>query len=188
MNVTLVRTAPAPSPSSDAAAGGVRPLVARFDTDTPPVMVSERPGQRPLDQLMRRLETAAAHVPHPAPRPAAAADAAEDAAPHPAPTRGRPGPAVGSARAGSTGGLWGVVEPCWRAVAPGSRVPVTLEVSIDGASRLAAPPAILRPNGARLDEVRLRSEALALNALAECLPRGDLRIAGGFYRLEFRPG
>ena len=35
------------------------------------------------------------------------------------------------------------------------------------------------------DEPRLRSEARALQALAACLPRGDLRFARRVYRLEF---
>ena len=44
---------------------------------------------------------------------------------------------------------------------------------------------MVRDVDARLDEPRLRSEARALQALAACLPRGDLRFARRVYRLEF---
>jgi len=186
MDVTLVRAAGAPPPP--AAAGGLRALVAPVDTGAPPVTRDDRAAPGPLAALMRRLAQAAPPAP-PAPR-AAVSPPAADAGPDPVASaaKGRPGPATGAAKAGSTGGLWGAVEPCWRAVAPGSRVAVTLEVRLDAGSRLAAPPTIVRPDGATLDETRLRAEALALNALAQCLPQGDLRLAGGFYRLDFRPG
>jgi len=189
MQVTLVRTASPPPPAP--ATGGLRALVAPVDTGAAPVFVDDRAAAGPLAQLMRRLADTAPPVPqtprdHITPVTPGVPETGPD--PTSSAAKGAPGRAAGAAKSGSTGGLWGAVEPCWRAVAPGSRVAVTLEVRLDASSRLAAPPTILRPDGARLDETRLRAEALALNALAQCLPQADLRLAGGFYRLEFRPG
>jgi hypothetical protein len=88
------------------------------------------------------------------------------------PTTGKPseqlaqGETMGSASAGK---LWGRIEPCWR----------NLNTPVE------RPPAVVRDVDARLDEPRLRSEARALQALAACLPRGDLRFARRVYRLEF---
>lgn len=56
---------------------------------------------------------------------------------------------------------------------------------MNAGAALSRPPAVIRDEDARLDEPRLRSEARALQALAACLPRGDLRLARRVYRLEF---
>jgi len=45
-----------------------------------------------------------------------------------------------------------------------------LSVSFSPLGNLAKPPEIERPNGARLDDRRLKSESLAINALAQCGP------------------
>ena len=67
----------------------------------------------------------------------------------------------------ATGDMWGRIETCWR---PEAAVVVTLEVVIDSSGRLALPPRILRPDGARLDERRLIAEARAIQAVAACAP------------------
>ena len=105
-----------------------------------------------------------------------------------APTTGKPseqptqGETVGSASAGE---LWGRIEPCWRSLKTPVERPVVLEVTLSAGAGLARPPSVVRDVDARLDEPRLRSEARALQALADCLPRGDLRFARRVYRLEF---
>ena len=67
----------------------------------------------------------------------------------------------------ASGDMWGQIETCWR---PEAAVAVTLEVVIDSGGRLALPPRILRPDGARLDERRLIAEARAIQAVAACAP------------------
>jgi len=96
--------------------------------------------------------------------------------------------ADGSARGGaSTGALWGAIEPCWRNLDFKGQVPVTIDLTLNGKGGFRGPPRIVRSDAALLSEARLKSESNALAALAACLPRGDGRIAGAQYRLEF-PG
>lgn len=85
----------------------------------------------------------------------------------------------------STGALWGAVEPCWRNLGVRGRVPVALEVSLDGAGGLRKPPTVLRSNAEIIDEPRLQAEASALAALAACLPRSGAGFGTKTYRLEF---
>ncbi len=66
-----------------------------------------------------------------------------------------------------SGDMWSQLQTCWKPQAP---VPVTLEVVIDSSGRLALPPRILRPDSATLDERRLRAEAQAIQAVAQCAP------------------
>ena len=84
----------------------------------------------------------------------------------------------------ATGDMWDQIETCWR---PDAAVPVTLEVVIDSGGRLAVPPRILRPDGARLDEPRLRAEARAVQAVASCTPfRSGAPLFGRkIYRFAF---
>ncbi len=84
----------------------------------------------------------------------------------------------------ATGDMWDQIETCWR---PDSPVPVTLEVVVDTAGQLAIPPRILRPDGARLDELRLRAEAKAVQAVAACAPyrRGAPLAGRKTYRFAF---
>ena len=84
----------------------------------------------------------------------------------------------------AAGDMWDQIETCWRPDAP---VPVTLEVVIDSGGRLAVPPRILRPDGARLDELRLRAEARAVQAVANCAPfRSGAPLFGRkIYRFAF---
>jgi hypothetical protein len=85
------------------------------------------------------------------------------------------------------GELWGQIQICWK---PTAAVPVVLEVVIDSSGRLAAPPAILRPAGAALDEKRLKAEASAVQAVAACAPfRSGAPLFGKrTYRFAFAPG
>ncbi len=85
----------------------------------------------------------------------------------------------------STGALWGAIEPCWRNLGFRGQVAATIEVAVDGKSGLRGPPKVMRGAAALLSEPRLKSEANALAALAACMPRGDARVAGTSYRLEF---
>ncbi len=66
--------------------------------------------------------------------------------------------------------LWKAIEPCWRRVATKDTEAVTLSVSFSPLGNLAKPPAIMRPSGVALDNRRLKSESLAINALAQCGP------------------
>ena len=66
--------------------------------------------------------------------------------------------------------LWKAIEPCWRRVATKDTEGVTLTVSFSPLGNLAKPPVIERPNGAHLDDRRLKSESMAINALAQCGP------------------
>jgi len=66
--------------------------------------------------------------------------------------------------------LWKAIEPCWRRVVTHDTEGVTLSVSFSPLGNLAKPPVIMRPSGANLDDRRLKSESLAINALAQCGP------------------
>jgi len=66
--------------------------------------------------------------------------------------------------------LWKAIEPCWRRAADKNTLAVTLSVSFSPLGNLAKPPAIIRNPGVRLSEQQLRSESLAINALAQCGP------------------
>lgn len=93
--------------------------------------------------------------------------------------------ASGEGASASTGGLWGAIAPCWRDLGSSSRVPVVLEVALDGRGQLRSPPRILRADDAKLNDPRLQAEERALAALAACMPRNDVRLGGRTYRLEF---
>jgi hypothetical protein len=66
--------------------------------------------------------------------------------------------------------LWKAIEPCWRRVATKDTEAVALSVSFSPLGNLAKPPVIERPNGAKLDDRRLKSESMAISALAQCGP------------------
>ncbi len=88
----------------------------------------------------------------------------------------------------STGELWGRIEPCWRDIGGRLNRSVSLELSLDGASKLDKPPVVLRAANTPLDPTQLSAEAAALQALQQCLPRGDPRFGGKVYRVEFKAG
>ena len=87
----------------------------------------------------------------------------------------------------STGALWGQIAPCWRALPVEAQAPVSFEVVLDSTGTLRRPPRIIRPSDQAVPEVRLQAEARALAALGACMPRHDMRFAGGVYRLDFGP-
>jgi hypothetical protein len=95
--------------------------------------------------------------------------------------------ADGDAASRSAGALWGAIEPCWRNLGARGRVPVVLEVALDGAGGLRTPPTVVRNVNALITEPRLQAEASALAAVAACAPHGNLALAGKTYHLEF-PG
>jgi len=64
--------------------------------------------------------------------------------------------------------LWNAIAPCWNRIADDSTLPATLRISFNAAGGLAAPPEIERDPNAPITDQNLRSEAQALQALAEC--------------------
>jgi len=97
--------------------------------------------------------------------------------------------ADGPGASASAGGLWGQIEPCWNDMPDVSRVPVTLDITIDDQGGIAVPPRIVRPNGSAPTEQRLISESRALAAIAACVP---YRSLGGLaakrrYLVQFAP-
>ncbi|HLZ77170.1 hypothetical protein [Phenylobacterium sp.] len=171
----------APSTTRD----GLRPLFAKYGADQPPVQIADDPHRSAMSRLLGQLQGAEAG------QSATSSTAGAGKAPSIAPVENRSASARGRGHGsdagapGSTGGLWGAVEPCWTRLAGASSVPVTLEVTLDARGRLSTPPRILREAGPA-NEARLRAEANALAALAACLPEGDVRFSGRLYRLEFQ--
>jgi hypothetical protein len=191
MTVSVIAASSLRPAATPTATQGLEPLLARYGSAQPPVYLAAAPTSSGLTQWLARLGSAA---------PANPMDAKVDSAARVSATfSARPGEQAlretsearhgrdkTSDTAGSTGGLWGAIQPCWNRLASASTVPVTLEASLDGRGRLATPPRIVRDNGG-VSEARLRAEANALAALSACLPQGDLRVASQVYRLEFPP-
>lgn len=67
-------------------------------------------------------------------------------------------------------GVWAAIAPCWNRLASRSTIPVKLTLSFDTKGELAAPPEIERDPNAQITDQSLQSEALALQAVAECAP------------------
>jgi hypothetical protein len=159
----------------------LRPLFARFGSGQPPVTVDPKPRRAEMERLLDRLQPMGAAPTAPPPR---LPDRADIVSPEPADGRRAEGQTPG--RPGSTGGLWGSIEPCWTRLAGENPARITLEISLDARGRLSGPPKILRFDGPA-NEVRVRAEANALAALSACLAEGDVRFGGRVYRLEFQP-
>ena len=64
--------------------------------------------------------------------------------------------------------LWNAIAPCWNRIADGATLPATLKISFDATGALAVPPEIERDPDAPITDQSLKSEAQALQALAEC--------------------
>lgn len=198
VTVTLVRpryvTA---TPEADVADRQLTPLFARYDTGQPPIVLPDQTRPKGLSALFQRL---APGEPAP-PAQARTETVAETRIPVPqanttgnddrdARARGEAGRSTGAdaAKPGSTGGLWGAIQPCWRRMAKPGAMPVTLEVKLGADGKLAEAPKVLRALGVRSsEENRLQSEALAISALAACMPRAEGRFGQDTYRLEFLP-
>jgi hypothetical protein len=182
MTVTLVSSASAGLPSASQTAGGLRPLLAKYDTGAPPVAPADA-SNSDLSKLLDRLSRAPSPATDPRLRDAGAAEAALDSrAAGPAGADHDP-----EAAAHGGGGLWGVIEPCWKSLAQRSAAPVTLEVSLDLSGAVSTPPQIIRPPGAPIDERQLQAEARALTALSNCMTQREPQFSGRVYRLSFRP-
>jgi hypothetical protein len=189
-DVTLVsRARLAPQSAPEAEAGGLRPLFAKLGSDAPAVVAPDPHGGSALGQLFDRLsrqqpQMSPTKVPVPAAPPEAEANDDDMGQADRTAGAGAPNKMSGPGKAGG-GGLWGQIEPCWRNLGLHPAAPVTLDIVLDPAGRLAAPPRIVRTAGQPVDEPRLRAEAGALAALAQCLPKSDARFGGQAYRLDF---
>jgi hypothetical protein len=85
---------------------------------------------------------------------------------------------------GARGDLFAEVEPCWRRALDTSRVPVSLEIMLDGRGMAAGPPRLVHTGPGDREATRIAVER-ALQAVAACLPyRGD-GPKGGRYVVEF---
>jgi len=186
---------PRSEPETVADPGALKPLFAKYrvDMDDPPVTISP-------DQPDGRLAAMARRYAAPETRPRTAQSYAEpqplEAAQAPPPSSQRSEllaradqaglrDGVAASASGSTGVLWGRIEPCWRKIGLREARAVTLEVSLDAGGKLASPPRILRRADTYLNEDQLRAEAAAIAALQACLPRNDVRLGGRTHRLEF---
>ena len=74
----------------------------------------------------------------------------------------------GGETAGVANDLWGAIAPCWNRLADKTTLPVELSVSFAEDGKLSKPPVIERAGSAQINDQSLRSEALALQALAAC--------------------
>ncbi len=155
------------------------------------------PQAAPADALQSLMTKAmdrapiAAAGPGPA-RPTSLDDliASADRAANPKKTRdggaAAPGGQAGATAAadGSSRDLFGQAEPCWRRALGASTVPVTLEISLDGAGRFAGAPKVDFTAAGDGDARRVSVER-ALQAIFACLPyrvskgRGVYRVAFG---------
>jgi len=195
LTVTVVRLSQLPGAPHDAAANLPSILARRTPSPTGEALPIG-PHHPPSDvaSLLQRIEAQAeARAPDDRPRPEKPSDAQGSRSPSPAPVsrsqrvvydgaRDASGEASGSP---STGRLWGAIEPCWRNLGARGRVPVVLEVVLDGTGDLRVPPRVVRDANALITEPRLQAEASALAAVAACAPRGNLAFASKTYRLEF---
>lgn len=87
--------------------------------------------------------------------------------------------------AAGNGGLWSIIEPCWRRQNVPLNAHARLVVELDLLGRLTSPPKVVRANNKTLDRDQLLAEARAFDALTACLPdaRGRFR---GEHVLDFR--
>lgn len=86
------------------------------------------------------------------------------------------GEGQGGTSSGTFDDLWAAIAPCWRRIADSETLPVNLTVSFAGNGMLAKPPEIMRQTEDASNAKALRSESLAIAALAEC---GAYQMAAG---------
>jgi len=77
---------------------------------------------------------------------------------------------INNRNSASMNDLWKAIAPCWHRMADKNTLSVTLSVSFSPLGNLSKPPVIVRDPAARLTDQQLRSESLAINALAQCGP------------------
>jgi hypothetical protein len=106
--------------------------------------------------------------------PAPAHQSAAKAAQASAAQQGGQGPSGTSAGTGDD--LWNAIAPCWRRLADLDTVSVNLTVTFASNGMLAKPPEIMRQAEDASNPAALRSESLAITALAEC---GAYEMAAG---------
>lgn len=100
------------------------------------------------------------------------------------------GSEIGGARraqgaAAGRGGLWSVIEPCWRRQRVPQAAHARLVVELDLMGRLASPPQVIRTDGMRLDRDQMLTEARAFDALTACMPAARGQFSGE-HVLDFR--
>lgn len=181
ISVTLVGSDLQPPSQASVSALSVK---VRHDVSTSPLVAAAATEDRQMARLLNGFRAKAAHEPVPesrTPANGATGRRTDGLAEIDRDIRGPEAPAA------STGGLWGQVAPCWRTLPVAARAPVSLEIILDSAGALRRPPRIIRPSNEPVSEARLKAEAQALAALSACMPRHDLRFAGGVYRLDFGP-
>jgi len=193
--ITVVRVSHASGAQSHPASD-LQPIFAKLKVATTGEALPFQPGERSSDlaSLVEKVRQQTALAPAlDRPRPERVTDDRGSPLPSPAPIstsqrssedrlRDADGETAGSL---STGRLWGAIEPCWRNLGFRGRVPVVLEVALDSTGDLRTPPKVIRNTTALINEQRLQAEASALAAVAACVPRGDLKLGGKTYRLEF---
>jgi hypothetical protein len=86
------------------------------------------------------------------------------------------GEGQGGASSGTFDDLWAAIAPCWRRIADTETLPVNLTVTFATNGMLAKPPEIARKGEDASNPQALRSESLAITALAEC---GTYQMAAG---------
>jgi hypothetical protein len=86
------------------------------------------------------------------------------------------GEGQGGTSSGGFDELWEAIAPCWRRIADEHALPVKLNVTFAGDGMLAKPPEIIRAAEDVSNPRALRSESLAITALAEC---GAYQMAAG---------
>lgn len=74
----------------------------------------------------------------------------------------------GGTTAGTGDDLWAAIAPCWKRIADSETLPVALEVTFSGDGHLSKPPVIERDAAVAITPRSLKSEARAIDALAQC--------------------
>lgn len=178
MQVTIVTASHVTGSSGDTRSETSSKLFAHLSLPTDDYLVSERPKQaHALAGMLQHLNGTAVRTVDLAqqdPRTASNSEALSKIVQE-------------ATQAGSASGEQGLstsFEPCWAELGGASLNPVTIEVTLDGRGRLARPPTIIRATGTKLNELRLRSEAAAISAIAACGGKTDPRFAGATYRLQ----
>ena len=87
--------------------------------------------------------------------------------------------------------LWNAIAPCWNRITDKDTLSATLTISFADDGGLSEPPVIERDPNAPITDQSLKSEALALQALAECgaypMARGQRGITVQFPRSDELP-